>query len=73
MNETTELPQPTSTADTRETEPGVVAGISSAEGSPDLPLAIRADRIQSSVRGMLLVAAAAGLGFAAARWMRRRS
>jgi hypothetical protein len=72
MDDTTELPQPTSTADTRETEPEVVAGISSAEGSPDLPLSIHADRVQSGMRGMLLVAAGIGLGFAAARWMRRR-
>jgi hypothetical protein len=30
--------EPTSTATTRQTEPEVVAGISSAEGSPDRPL-----------------------------------
>ncbi|HEX3537502.1 MAG TPA: hypothetical protein VHU15_12125 [Stellaceae bacterium] len=73
MADTTELPQPTSTADTRETEPEVVAGISSAEGSPDLPLSISADRVRSGSRGMLLVAVGLGLGFAAARWMRRSS
>ena len=73
MDNTTGLPQPTSTADTRETEPEVIAGISSGEGGPDMPLAISADRVQSGTRGMLLVAAGLGLGFAAARWMRRSS
>jgi hypothetical protein len=71
MADTTELPQPTSTADTRETEPEVVAGISSAEGGPDLPLSIDADRVRSGTRGMLLVAAGLGLGFAVARLLRR--
>lgn len=71
MADTDELPLPTSTADTRETEPEVVAGISSAEGGPDLPLSIRADQAWPAWRGALLLAAGLGLGAAAARLLRR--
>lgn len=66
-----ELPPPTSTADTRETEPEVVAGISSGEGNPSAPLAIRADDARFGLGAGLLVAAGIGLGFAAARMFRR--
>jgi hypothetical protein len=71
MADTTELPLPTSTADTRETEPEVVAGISSGEGSPDMPLSIRANQTGFGVRGALLLVAGLAFGFAAARLVRR--
>ncbi len=64
---------PTSTAATRETEPEVVAGISSAEGGPDLPTAFRIGTFEISWTGMALVfAAAAAIGYGATRWWQRR-
>ena len=67
-----ELPPPTSTADTRETEPEVVAGISSGEGNPSAPLAIRADDARFGLgAGLLVEIAGIGLGFAAPRMFRR--
>jgi len=72
MDATTELPPPTSTADTRETEPEVVAGISSGEGTPDMPLSIRTAPPRYSLRAALIVAAGLGAGFAAAGLLRRR-
>jgi hypothetical protein len=71
MDATTELPPPTSDADTRQTEPEVVAGISSGEGSPDMPLSIRTDRPRYGLRAMLLLLGGTGLGIAAARLLRR--
>ena len=71
MDDVSELPAPTSDAGTSETEPEVVAGISSAAGSPGLPLSVHANRAHSAMRGMLLVAAGVGLGFAAARLLWR--
>ena len=71
MKDTTTLPPPTSDADTRETEPEVVAGISSAEGSPDLPLSIRADTGGFGWRTALLLAGGVGLGYAVSRLVRR--
>ena len=47
---------PTSIAATRETEPEVVAAVSSAEGSPDLPLSFRIGGIGLAyLRPMLLL------------------
>jgi hypothetical protein len=71
MDATTELPPPTSDADTRQTEPEVVAGIASGEGSPDMPLSIRTDRPRYGLRAMLLLIGGTGLGIAAARLLRR--
>jgi hypothetical protein len=63
---------PTSTATTSETEPEVVAGISSAEGQPDIPTDIRADGSELGIWPMMaMFAAGALLGFAAARLLRR--
>lgn len=63
---------PTSTATTRETEPEVVAGISSAEGSPDLPLSFRIAGIEVPVgRAVLLIAGGLALGYGTMRLLRR--
>ncbi|MGE5270834.1 MAG: hypothetical protein ACM3JG_14300 [Thiohalocapsa sp.] len=62
---------PTSTAATRETEPEVVAGISSAEGSEEQPLAFRADG-PSPLPPLLMLVAAATLGYLGYRWLRWR-
>lgn len=72
MSETITEP-PTTTAATKETEPEVVAAISSAEGSPDLPTAFRIGTFEVSYAGaLLLLAAGLGLGYGAARWWQRR-
>jgi hypothetical protein len=69
----TVIQPPTSTAATRETEPEVVAGISSGEGSPDLPTAFRAGTFEISWAGMaVLLAATAAIGYGATRWWQRR-
>lgn len=57
---------PTSTATTPQTEPEVVAGISSAEGNPDLPLSIEAgDAGLGMGRTLLLFGAGIALGYGA--------
>ena len=72
MSDTIAQP-PTSNAATRETEPEVVAAISSAEGSPDLPTAFRIGTFELSWSGVAVVlAAAAMIGYGATRWWRRR-
>ena len=72
MSETIAEP-PTSSAATRETEPEVVAAISSAEGSPDLPTAFRIGTFEVSWGGLaLLFAGAAAIGYGATRWWQRR-
>jgi hypothetical protein len=72
MSETIAEP-PTSTAATRETEPEVVAAISSGEGSPELPTAFRIGGFEVSHGGaLLLLAAGLALGYGAARWWQRR-
>jgi hypothetical protein len=69
----TVIQPPTSTAATRETEPEVVAGISSGEGSPDLPTAFRVGTFEISWAGMaVLLAATAAIGYGATRWWQRR-
>jgi len=61
MNEHTAIVEPTSIATTSQTEPGVVAGISSAEGSPDQALSIR---VPGDIGiGRMLVMLSAGLMF----------
>ena len=63
---------PTSSATTRETEPEVVAGISSAEGSPDQLLSIRVGGIEFGLgRTLLLLGGGIALGYAAMRLFRR--
>ena len=64
---------PTSTAATRETEPEVVAGISSAGGNPTLPLSFRVGgTLFGFGRLSLMLAGGLALGFGAAWWLRRR-
>jgi hypothetical protein len=64
--------EPTSTATTRQTEPKVVAGISSAEGSPDQPLSIRVAGDAGIGRMLLLFGAGIALGYGAYRvWQAR--
>ena len=72
MSETITEP-PTSTAATQETEPEVVAAISSGEGGPDLPTAFRIGTFEMSYGGLaLLLAAGAALGYGGMRWWQRR-
>jgi hypothetical protein len=72
MSETITEP-PTSTAATRQTEPEVVAAISSGEGSPDLPTAFRIGTFEVSHTGLgVLLAAGFAIGFGAVwMWQRR--
>ena len=62
---------PTSTATTRETEPEVVAGISSGDLHPDQPLSIQTDRPGGWGRTLLFLAAGIAAGVAIAVLMRR--
>lgn len=71
MSDATTAAAPTSTAATAQTEPEVVAGISSAEGSEDQPLAFRADG-PSPIPPLLMLIAAATLGYVGYRWLRWR-
>jgi hypothetical protein len=67
----TETP-PTSIAATGETEPEVVAAVSSAEGSPDLPLSFRTGGIGLAyLRPVLLLGAGLALGYGISRWLLR--
>jgi hypothetical protein len=69
----TERP-PTSIAATGETEPEVVAAVSSAEGRPDLPLSFRSGGIGLRyLRPMLLLGAGLALGYGVSRWLWRGS
>jgi hypothetical protein len=64
---------PTASATTSDTEPEVVAAISSAEGGPDAPTAFRAGGFGPGLgRPLLLLAAGMVLGYGAARWLRQR-
>ena len=69
MSETTIAALPTSTAATGETEPEVVAAVSSAEGTEGQPLAFRADR-PSPIPPVLMLLAAVTLGYVGYRWLR---
>lgn len=73
MNDHTAIIEPTSTATTSQTEPEVVAGISSAEGSPDQALSIRAGGDgMGTGRMLLLFGAGIALGYGAYRlWQAR--
>jgi hypothetical protein len=65
---------PTSTAATSETEPEVVAGISSAEGSPSLPLSFRIGGFDIPYgRLAMLMACGLALGYGLSRWLIRRA
>jgi hypothetical protein len=66
---------PTSTATTKQTEPEVVAGISSAEGSPDQLLSFRVGGAGIGTgRMLLLFGAGLALGYGAYRlWQARGS
>ena len=64
---------PTSTATTRETEPEVVAGISSADLNPSQPLSFRTSGGGLGYgRMLMLLAAGLAIGFGAARFVRSR-
>ena len=72
MSETITEPR-TSTAATRQTEPEVVAAISSGEGSPDLPTAFRVGTFEVSYAGLaVLLAAGVAIGYGAMRMWQRR-
>jgi hypothetical protein len=65
---------PTSTAATGENEPEVVAGISSGEGNPSLPLSFRAGSIEIPYgRLAMLLAGGLALGWGVSRWVMRRN
>jgi hypothetical protein len=67
----TERP-PTSSAATGETEPEVVAAVSSAEGSPSLPLSFRIGGIGiGHWRTMMLLAGGLAVGYGVSRWLMR--
>jgi hypothetical protein len=72
MSETITEP-PTSMAATQETEPEVVAAISSGEGDPNLPTAFRVGTLEVSPTGLaLLLVAGFAIGFGAVwMWQRR--
>ena len=72
MSETVAEP-PTSSAATRQTEPEVVAAITSGEGNPDLPTAFRVGGFEVSWGGVAVVlGATAAIGYFATRWWQRR-
>ena len=74
MNDDLAIIEPTSTATTRQTEPGVVAGISSAGGSPHQPLSIRVAGDIGIGRVLLMLCAGMALGYGAYRvWQARSS
>src|SRR5262249_6626927 len=71
--QTADMP-PTSTAATRETEPEVVAGISSAEGNPSLPLSFRIGGLNMPyVPLAMLLGGGLALGYGLSRWFVRQS
>jgi hypothetical protein len=65
--------EPTSTATTRQTEPGVVAGISSGEGNRDQALSIQVGGSGMGMgRMLLMLGAGVALGYGAYRlWQGR--
>ena len=71
MEHVTDL-APTSSAATADTEPEIVAGISSAEGGPDMPTDIRVGGAGIGPGTMLaLLAGGVAVGFGLARFLRR--
>jgi hypothetical protein len=74
MNDDIAITEPTSTATTRQTEPEVVAGISSAEGSPDQPLSFRTGGPGIGTgRMLLMLGAGMALGYGVYRLWQGRS
>jgi hypothetical protein len=74
MNDHTAIIEPTSIAASSQTEAGVVAGISSAEGSPDQALSIRVAGDIGIGRMLLMLGAGIALGYGAYRlWQARGS
>ena len=73
MNDDTAIIEPTSTSTTSQTEPGVVAGISSARGGPDQTLSIRTTgRGIGAWRMLLMLGAGTALGYGVCRlWQGR--
>ncbi len=63
-------PVPTSNATTKNTEPQVVAAISSAEGSELSPDSGNGGVAPAVARPLLLLTAGAMLGYGAGRWLR---
>jgi len=72
MNQATTDFAPTSTATTKETEPEVVAGISSADLSPGQQLSFRTSAGFGYGRMLMLLAAGLAIGFGAGRLLHRR-
>ena len=72
MDQATTAFAPTSTATTSQTEPEVVAGISSADLSPGQPLSFRTAPEYGYGRMLMLLAAGLALGFGAGRLLHRR-
>lgn len=75
MNDATTIVEPTSTATTSQTEPEVVAGISSAEGGPDQQLSFRVGGPGIGTgRMLLMLGAGMALGYGLYRlWQARGS
>ena len=72
MSDTAPAP-PTSAAATKETEPEVVAAISSAEGEPGLPTSFRSGlRSNGYGKTAMLFASACAIGYGVAMLMQRR-
>jgi len=73
MNDDIATIEPTSTATTRQTEPEVMAGISSADGGPDQQLSFSTDGPGIGTgRMLLMLGAGAALGYGAYRlWQGR--
>jgi hypothetical protein len=67
MDDDIAIIEPTSTATTTQTEPAVVAGISSGEGSPKAPLWIRIGGGAGLGRALLLLGGGLALGYGAMR------
>ncbi len=72
MSDTVTATAPTSSATTKDTEPGVVAAISSGEGRGKLSFSTGSGFAAGLARPLLLLTGAVMLGYAADRWLRRR-
>jgi hypothetical protein len=75
MNDAIAIVEPTSTATTTQTEPKVMAGISSAEGGPEQKLSFRIGGAGIGTgRMLLMLGAGIALGYGAYRlWQARGS
>lgn len=72
MDETLALQEPTSSAATRQTEPEILAGISSGDIGEHVPTAIRSSGPEGLGLGSLalILVGGAALGYALSRWLR---